>query len=109
MSKRSQPHSQEVAGFSQGEMRIDPPHAVNRGTAHRSSEHGPPQLLGAVVEAPSKEIGIGVEHSLEQLREHAAQLADRLQSEQSELDRRHTALASQEADLEAKWQNARTW
>ncbi len=55
------------------------------------------------------EAGATVEHSLEQLREQAAQLADRLQSEQHTLDRREQAVAAQEADLEAKWQNARHW
>ena len=108
MSNQSQP-SRDVTGFSKSEIRIDQPHGIIRGGAHRTSEIGAPQLVGAAVGAHENEVGSSVDHSLEQLREHAAQLADRLQSEQSELDRRQGALASQEADLEAKWQNARQW
>src|SRR5258708_38221278 len=108
MSNQSQP-SRDVAGFSRGEIRIDQPHGIIRGGVHRTSEPGAPQLVGAAVGAQENKVGSSVDHSLEQLREHAAQLADRLQSEQNELDRRQGALASQEADLEAKWQNARQW
>jgi hypothetical protein len=107
MSNRSQ--SQDVTSFSKGEIRIDQPHAINRGPAHRMAEGGGPQLVGVVAEEQPSVASVGVEHSLEQLREHAAQLADRLQSEQGELDRRQSALAAQEADLEAKWENARQW
>src|SRR4029078_3170592 len=108
MSNQSQP-SRDVSGFSKGEIRIDQPHGIIRGGVHRSSEPGSPQLVGAAVEPHENQVGSSVDHSLEQLREHAAQLADRLQSEQTELDRRQGALASQEADLGAKWQNARDW
>src|SRR5439155_5484178 len=107
----NQPHSpsREVAGFSKSEMRIDLPHAINRGAVHQTAERSAVELVGAAIEERAQAAGIGVEHSLEQLREHAAQLADRLQSEQTELDRRQSALAAQEADLDAKWQNARQW
>src|SRR3954469_15896373 len=108
MSNQSQP-SRDVASFSKGEIRIDQPHAIIRGGMYRSSDVGAPQLVGAAVEAQQNQVGSSVDHSLEELREHADQLADRLQSEQSELDRRQNALVSQEADLEAKWQNARQW
>jgi chromosome segregation ATPase len=109
MSNLSQP-SPDASGFSKGELRVDQPHGISR-VSHRSAEPGVPQLVGASVEvaAEAGDVGFRVEHSLEQLREHAAQLADRLQSEQGELDRRQHLLAAQEADLEAKWQNARQW
>ncbi len=112
MSNQSQP-SREITSFSKGEIRIDQPHEIIRGSAaNRAADYGAPQLVGVAVEAEVQEanaVGSRVEHSLDQLREHAAQLADRLQSEQGELDRRRNALVAQEADLEAKWQNARQW
>ena len=105
MSNQPHPDSQDISAFSKAEMRIDPPHAFNRGIVHRSPEQSESQLVGVQAD----EVGVGVEHSLEQLREHAAQLADRLQSEQTVLDRRQSTLAAQEADLDAKWHNARQW
>src|SRR6185295_11922504 len=106
MSNKSDSKSRDAAGFPKADLRIDQPHA--HGAAHLQSAGPAVQLVGAGVAERSQSAG-AVEHSLEQLREHAAQLADRLQLEQSELDRRQNALAAQEADLEAKWQNARQW
>ena len=92
-----------------GSLRIDQPHVMLRGEPHAPAERPPLQLVGAPQGSTPSEVGAGVERSLEQLREHAAQLAERLQAEQGTLERRATALASQEADLEAKWQGARQW
>src|SRR5690349_12783565 len=108
MSNQSQHPAKDAAGFTKGEIRIDQAHVIKGGAARHSASHAAVELVGAAVEERSVAAG-DVEHSLEQLREHAAQLADRLQSEQSDLDRRQSALAAQEADLEAKWQNARQW
>ena len=84
-------------------MRIDQPHcrgAVEPHAAVQRSAAASGQR--ASLSEAASHVSAGVEHSLEQLREHAAQLADRLQSEQGTLDRRESALAAKEADLEAK-------
>ena len=44
----------------------------------------PLQVVGASLSRGRHDVSAGVEHSLEQLREHAAQLADRLQAEQGD-------------------------
>jgi len=108
MSGQSQ-SPKEAGSFSKGEFRIDQAHVIKASGSPHSLERGSAQLVGAAVEAESRESGVGVEQSLEHIREHAAQLADRLQAEQGELDRRQSTLAAQEADLDAKWQNARQW
>ena len=94
------------------EMRVDQPHALKPALGGASGARNVPAPVG-VAAAPAafdaSAVSAKVEHSLEQLREHAAQLADRLQSEQTLLDRRERTIAAQEADLEAKWGNARQW
>lgn len=91
------------------DVRIDQAHASKPKIIHAAARGSsvPAVVAGAPIEAEST--SFEVEHSLEQLREHAAQLADRLQSEQTSLDRRERTIMAQEADLEAKWQNARQW
>jgi chromosome segregation ATPase len=106
-SQSDSPKSDE-SNFTASEMRIDQPHPVRRAPILKSHERLA-QPVAAGESAEPNAVAVGVEHSLELLREHAAQLADRLQSDQVALDRREAALAAQEADLEAKWQNARQW
>lgn len=111
MSSHDEPRGVDSSNFA-AEMRIDQPHALQPGLPHTAAPRSAPQPVGVAAEldaAESNAVATRVEHSLEQLREHAAQLADRLQSEQSALERRDRALVAQEADLDAKWQNARQW
>lgn len=108
MSGASEQSSSEGPGFLAGEIRIDQPHAAPRRVLQVAGERAALQPVGAVVGAAAFGQGSSVvEQSLDLLREHAAQLADRLQGEQAALDRRHSDLAAQEADLEAKWESAR--
>jgi len=111
MSSVSEPTSAETPSFFAQEMRVDPPHAGPRRVLQPAGERVAASAVasGEAVDGPLNAATSIVEHSLEQLREHAAQLADRLQTEQSTLDRRHSELEAQEADLEAKWENARQW
>src|SRR3954451_16675130 len=108
MSGQSQ-SPKEPGGFLKGEIRIDQAHVIKASGSPHTLDHGNAPLVGTAVEAAPRDVSIGVEQSLEQLREHAAQLADRLQAEQGDLDRRQSTLVAQEANLEAKWQNARQW
>lgn len=110
MSSHEQPcgdESREIVA----EMRVDAAHPLKPSNMLSLARGGGAAVsVGAQAESnESAAVGARVERSLEQLREHAAQLADRLQSEQSTLDRRERAIAAQEADLEAKWENARQW
>jgi chromosome segregation ATPase len=91
------------------ERRIDQPHAIDRGASHLVQSRSAMQPVAAAVGEAASALETNVERSLEQLREHAAQLADRLQGEQGALDRREKELAAQAADLEAKWDTARQW
>src|ERR1700759_5434576 len=109
MSGPAEQNPSDGSGFLAGEMRVDPPHAGPRRIIHASGERGPLEPVAAQSEFQARSASSVVEHSLDQLREHAAQLADRLQGEQSAIDRRHNELANQEADLQAKWENARQW
>src|SRR5215211_3244273 len=103
-------NSSDGSGFLAGEIRIDEPHAGPRRVLKSAGERAVLQPVGAEAEAGATARGNNVlEQSLELLREHAAQLADRLQGEQAALDRRHSELEAQEADLAAKWENARQW
>ncbi len=109
MSDAAERNSSEGPVFFGGERRVDPPHAGPSRVHQAAGEHISVQPIGAELEAHAQSASSIVEHSLDQLREHAAQLADRLQVEQSALDRRQNELAAQEADLNAKWENARQW
>ena len=110
MSGVSEQGSSEGPGFLAGEFRVDQPHAAPRRVLQTTGERVALQPVGAVAESAAFSQGSSVvEQSLDLLREHAAQLADRLQGEQAALDRRHSDLAAQEADLEAKWESARQW
>ena len=73
--------------FVVGGIRIDQAHPGHHGAPHSTGEGAGMQLV-AVAEAQAGEVAVTVERSLDQLREHAAELADRLQSEQVALDRR---------------------
>src|SRR5918996_1318340 len=108
MAKHGQTSADEHE-FARAELRVDQPHASQPGVPHTSGERGTLQLVGVGIAAEAIGITTAVENSLEQLREHAAQLSDRLQAEQSQLDRREETLAAREADLDAKWENARAW
>ena len=94
-----------------GALRVDQPHPGQPGDPHTVAERREVRLAagaGGAEVAPADEAPT-VAHSLEQLREHAAQLSDRLSEQQSELDRRESQLTAQEADLDARLQNARGW
>ncbi len=96
-----------------GALRVDQPHPGQPGDPHTVAERREVRLAagtgGAEVAPEGDAPAPTVAHSLEQLREHAAQLSDRLSEQQSELDRRESQLTAQEADLEARLQNARGW
>jgi hypothetical protein len=87
MSNESE-HNSDGPGFFGGEMRVDPPHAAPKRILHAAGERSALQPIGVVADAQASAGTNIVEHSLELLREHAAQLADRLQGEQTALDRR---------------------
>ena len=110
MSVPAEQNPADGSAFLAGGMRIDPPHAGPlRRPLHVAGERLAMEPALVENDAYARSANSVVEHSLDQLREHAAQLADRLQGEQSAIDRRQSELAAQEADLEAKWENARQW
>ena len=80
MSSHADRPSENPSGFPAA-MRIDQPHVTNQPPLHLGPARGAMQPAGVIEPEPSNEISVGVADSLEQLREHAAQLADRLQSD----------------------------
>src|SRR5262249_48942823 len=77
MSSHDEPRAPSDANFPTGAMRVDQPHSKRRGEIH-AAPRGPLPAVAAPVAAAVANVSAGVEHTLEQLREHAAQLADRL-------------------------------
>jgi chromosome segregation ATPase len=109
MSNEGEQDSADDPAFFAGEIRVDQPHSVPRRILGVVGERKALQPVASVGDLYASAASSVVEHSLDLLREHAAQLADRLQGEQTALDRRQNELAAQEADLEAKWESARQW
>src|SRR6478672_8783211 len=79
-------------------LRVDGPHEVLRSEPRAAGEHVALQLVGSGKMVEAAETAT-VDQSLEQLRAHAAQLADRLQAQRGDVDRRESDLAAKEADL----------
>ena len=93
-----------------GERRFDAAHVINLGEPHLLPVEQPAlQVVGIGQEIAAGGGASGLERSVEQLRAHAMQLADRLQSERDEVDERANQLAAREADLDAKFRNAQQW
>src|SRR3972149_2593259 len=108
MRADAEPRRADQSRAEPSELRIDPPHVIHRGDPHITAERHELQLAGGA-EASAAVRTASVERSVQQPREQATELADRLQNEREELDLRERQLAAQEADLEAKLRNARSW
>ncbi len=85
------------------ENRIDLPHPVNDGRAAAPAEHGP------VVFEPVEAEGAAVALLVEQTHRQASELADHLQSRQSDLDHREAQLNARIAEVENDLRSARLW
>ena len=90
------------------ENRIDLPHKVNDGRAAVSAEHE--QVgQGPVVFEPVGPEGSPVALLVQQTHRQAAELADHLQSRQTDLDRREAQLNARIAEVENDLRAARLW
>ncbi len=107
MSSSHESRAVESENVVPSERRFDGAHFNQQSEPHLPSVQRPALQLAAA----SQESGAAsaVENSVAQLRAHATELADRLQTERLEVDRRVNELAAQEADLEAKFRNAQLW
>jgi chromosome segregation ATPase len=92
------------------DRRFDAAHVIRPSEPHRLPvQQSALQFVATGKEDSAVGNAIALEHSVEQLRAHATQLADRLQSERDEVDERASQLAAREADLDAKFRNAQQW
>ena len=82
MSSDAEHNAGDGPGFFGPEMRIDPAHSAPRRMLHGAGERVSAEPVGAAIQSQATAASSVVEHSLDMLREHAAQLADRLQDEQ---------------------------
>ena len=85
--------------------RIDAPHAAVRPTL--AAPAATPQPV-ASIPAGNPTAKVPCDDSI-RTEQHALQLADRLQQQAEELDRRAALLASQEAEIETRLRSARLW
>ncbi|MEX2092445.1 MAG: hypothetical protein WD971_07195, partial [Pirellulales bacterium] len=97
-------------GALSSERRYDVAHAAHRGEPHLPSVERPvPQFAGIVAESAAAGTAGMLEQTVQQLRAHASELADRLQSDRDALECRATELAAREGDLDANFRNAQLW
>lgn len=95
---------------SSGERRFDTAHAAAQGEPHLHARNAAPVVTTTVAAAGATlDTAAALEHTVEQLRSHAAELADRLQGERLEIDRRLSELASRKADVDATFRHAQSW
>src|SRR5262245_54869835 len=98
MPNEDELHSIDSGGAGQSDLRFDAAHEQRASVPHTGLDRPVLQLAESAPARAAATTGMVVEHSVELLRSHAAELADRLQRDREDLDRRKGQIAAQEAD-----------
>ncbi len=110
MSSSNDSRPADQVGSSLSERRFDAAHADHQSEPHLPSLERPvPQLAEIAVESAAVGSASALEQTVQQLRAHATELADRLQSDRDTLECRASELAAREGDLYAKFRNVQLW